>query len=589
MLLTLKNLFQVLDTNDRKLLYSVLMFLFFIGIFEILGIASIIPIISIMSDPAILDTNKYLFAFKKIATDLGYGRPQEILILLGFSSFSMIALATALRSIGVYVTTKFIEMRRHYLSHKLLSGYLRNDYEFFLNSQSAEITKIVLSEIDRIVAQLIRPLVMMVSYMFLLIFVLTFLFFVNPQVSMIIILIFGGLYSFVYFLIRWKVNYLGVQTVQSNRERFALTMEALKNIKYIKYRGLEDYYIRKFFIASYQFSHSVAVQFVLNQIPKYIVELVAFGGLILVSVLTLISNSELNGSVSSSFFPMLSAYALSAYKLQPAVQSMFNGIVSLRYGRATLDNLFKSLDQINPSGNPNGLEKSNVEVIFDQEFESRGISFKYANEKSNIVENINFKIPRGSSVGIIGKTGSGKSTLISLILGLLRPNTGSFLVDGKEINEITMRKWQNIIGYVPQDVTLIDATIFENIAFGSELKDIDSEHAINCGRIAMIDESFFSNTNQKYIGDDGVKISGGQKQRIGIARALYKRPSLLVLDEATSGLDPKTEKQVLDNISKYSKCMSILMITHKYKNLGICDEVYELQDGHLRKCQRNIE
>ena len=245
----------------------------------------------------------------------------------------------------------------------------------FFKFQSAELTKIVLSEIDRIVAQLIRPLVMMVSHTFLVILVLTFLFFVNPQTSMIIILVFGGLYSLVYFLIRRKVNYLGVQTVQSNRERFAVTVEALKNIKYIKYRGLEDYYIGRFFTASYQFSHSVAVQFVLNQIPKYIVELVAFGGLILVSVLILISTTELNGSVASSFFPMLSAYALSAYKLQPAVQSMFNGIVSLRYGRAALDNLFKSLDQINPSSNPNEL-KNNVEIIFNKEFESRGISFK---------------------------------------------------------------------------------------------------------------------------------------------------------------------------------------------------------------------
>ncbi len=580
---TLSGLFKILDSKERKSLYVVFLFLFAIGIFEIIGVASIIPIISIMNDPEILNTNKYLINFKKILEMLGVQSTKEVLVLLGVGSFSIIAFSTVLRSYGLYLTTQFIEMRRHEISYKLLSGYLRNDFDFFLNSQSSELAKTVLSEVDRIVAQLVRPIITMVSYTFLLIFILAFLLFVNAKISLTIIFVFGGLYSFLYIAVRKKANYLGEQTVSSNRERFAITMEALNNIKYIKFSNLESYYSERFLKVSHRFSNSVAVQFVLNQIPKYAVELVAFGGVILISIITLVSAMEVDGEVPSTFFPLLSAYALSAYKLQPAVQSIFNGIVSLRYGQVALNNLFQSLNQISAKVYPKAFEPGNKKITFNRAIQCKNISFRYSSENPNVIDNLEFEIGRGSSVGIVGTTGSGKSTLINIMLGLLKPTTGKIFVDGTEISESNTKNWQDIIGYVPQNVTLVDASIHENIAFGVDFNDIDFEYAKYCGRVAMLEDNFFTSAHYKNIGDAGSKISGGQRQRIGIARALYKKPKLLVLDEATSGLDPNTEKRLLSAISELSDDLSILMVTHRYSNLKICDVVFEMRGGKLRK------
>ena len=580
---TLSGLFKILDSKERKSLYVVFLFLFAIGIFEIIGVASIIPIISIMNDPEILNTNKYLINLKKILEMLGVQSTKEVLVLLGVGSFSIIAFSTVLRSYGLYLTTQFIEMRRHEISYKLLSGYLRNDFDFFLNSQSSELAKTVLSEVDRIVAQLVRPIITMVSYTFLLIFILAFLLFVNAKISLTIIFVFGGLYSFLYIAVRKKANYLGEQTVSSNRERFAITMEALNNIKYIKFSNLESYYSERFLKVSRRFSNSVAVQFVLNQIPKYAVELVAFGGVILISIITLVSAMEVDGEVPSTFFPLLSAYALSAYKLQPAVQSIFNGIVSLRYGQVALNNLFQSLNQISAKVYPKAFEPGNKKITFNRAIQCKNISFRYSSENPNVIDNLEFEIGRGSSVGIVGTTGSGKSTLINIMLGLLKPTTGKIFVDGTEISESNTKNWQDIIGYVPQNVTLVDASIHENIAFGVDFNDIDFEYAKYCGRVAMLEDNFFTSAHYKNIGDAGSKISGGQRQRIGIARALYKKPKLLVLDEATSGLDPNTEKRLLSAISELSDDLSILMVTHRYSNLKICDVVFEMRGGKLRK------
>lgn len=580
MIFTLRQLYQVLDSTERKTLLRVFVVLFLIGIFEIFGIASIIPIISIMNDPEILNENEYLSFFKQFVETLGFHGSREILVMLGITSFTIIAFSTMLRSYGIYVTTTFIELRRHKISYKLFSGYLGNDFEFFVNAQTSELTKIILSEVDRIVAQLIRPIITMISYVFLLIFILGFLLVVNPKVSLTIIFVFGGLYAFLYLLVRKKVNALGEQTVNANKARFAIAMEAIKNIKFIKFSGLESYYSDRFARVSHRFSNSVALQFVLNQIPKHIVELLAFGGIILICIVTLLTTKNANGKVPSEFFPLLGIYALSAYKLQPAVQAIFNGFVSLRYGRVALDNLFASLNQITPVAHS---EIENLDFEYKQMLQSINLSFCYSGENQNIFENLNFKIKKGSTIGIVGNTGSGKSTFVNLLLGLLRPTGGKLIVDGNEINNSNMKNWQELVGYVPQDVSLIDASVHENIAFGVKMDDIDLEFAEYCARVAMIDESFLKNKNDNTIGDDGSKISGGQKQRIGIARALYKKPELLVLDEATSALDPNTEKLVLNAISKFSKNLSIIMITHRYNNLGICDEVYEMVDGNLTR------
>ena len=585
MLQLLHKLLDLLNKREKINLSFVIILQIFVGFFEIAGIASIVPIISIMSDPSMMDTHYIIKIYANFLDSLGIKDVEWKLITLGATSFLILTISAFFRSYGIYITTKFVEMRRHTISSKLLNGFLSKNYDFFALKQSSDLTKTILSEVDRIVAQLIRPIIIMVSYIFLVLSVLSFLVIITPVISIIIISGFGFVYAVIYSSVRKKVNFLGHQTVNANKLRFSVTMEAFQNIKFIKFENLENFYSRKYMKASHLFSSSVALQFTISQIPKYVVELIAFGGIILASILHIISTSQTNDSLTSNFFPILATYALSAYKLQPAIQAIFNGIVSIRYGEAALNNLFESIDEIQgddvtqPNSPNNGAQL--LDLSFDNELRCEDLEFHYSGHQERVIRNLNLTVKYGTTVGIIGNTGSGKSTLVNLLLGLLRPSQGRLSVDGRRIDCHSEQQWRKIVGYVPQEVNLIDATIIENIAFGIHPSSIDHDHALHCARLAQIEEHLLVAEREIFVGEGGCRLSGGQKQRVGIARALYKKPRILILDEATSSLDPKTEQILLTQLSAHATNLTTIMITHRYSNLNYCDHVFEMVDGKL--------
>ncbi len=580
MLSVLKIFYSALNKSERLKLFQVLILVFLVGIMELVGIASILPIISVMTNPEILDNNIYLIEVTKILKSFGILEKRDVLLFLGFFSFSMIALSTALRIIGVYITTRFIELRRHSFSSFLLRGYLNNPYSFFLINHSADLSKTILSEVDRIIAQIVRPIINMISFSFVLFFIMSFLLYIEPVVTLLAALILSIYYSLSFLTFRNRLKHLGEQTVESNKVRFQVVDEAFSNVKYIKLRKLEDYYSQLFEEGSKVFSSSVASQFILNQIPKYLLELIVFGILILFSIVIVISGLAIGENKAIGVFPLLGAYVLSAYRLQPAVQAVFNGFVSLRYGQAAIVNLNQAMLKVSSTKTPNKKDRT-INFNFDKGINLKNISFKYPESKNFIIENLDLLIPEGTTIGIVGATGSGKSTLISILMGLVRPLSGSIIIGDKVINDENISSWQELIGYVPQDITLLDASIVENIAFSNSTKDIDIEFAIECGIKANIDKTLLGsvkNPSQMNIGEDGVKLSGGQRQRIGIARALYTKPKLLILDEPTSALDSKTESIVMDSIEEIGKDKIVIIISHLQSTLSNCDLIFELRD-----------
>ena len=285
--------------------------------------------------------------------------------------------------------------------------------------------------------------------------------------------------------------------------------------------------------------------------------------------------------------PIISVYVFAAYRLLPALQQMYSCFTQLTFVGPSLDELNKDLRKLKSYEKKQ--DKSNL--AFNKIITLKNVNYNYPNSSIKAIENLSIKIPINSTVGLVGSTGSGKTTLVDIILGLLEPQDGSLEIDGKLITKLNTRSWQRNIGFVPQHIYLSDDTVSANIAFGLDPKEIDQQAVESASKIASLHEFIIDDLPNQYqttIGERGVRLSGGQRQRIGIARALYHDPKVLIFDEATSALDGKTEKIVMDAINNLRKDTTIILIAHRLSTVKRCDEIFVLEKGRL-KAQGNFD
>ena len=279
--------------------------------------------------------------------------------------------------------------------------------------------------------------------------------------------------------------------------------------------------------------------------------------------------------------PIISLYAFAGYRLMPSVQQVYTSITQLRYGGPALDNLYNDIKSLKPLN----LENNNKDLSFNKSIKLKDVYYNYPNASRTALKDINIDIFANTKVGLVGATGSGKTTTIDIILGLLNPDKGTLEVDGQIIEKSNLRSWQKLIGYVPQHIYLADDTIESNIALGVESKDINQDILENVSKIANLHDFIIKELPKKYktvIGERGVRLSGGQRQRIGIARALYHNPKILIFDEATSALDNLTEKIVMQSINKISKDITIVLIAHRLSTVKTCDTIFYLENGVIK-------
>ena len=606
---TFTKLFQLQSKEDIQSGLRLLMLVTLMGFLEAAGIASIMPFLAIIGSPEIVNQNQFLFdlfTFLNIIFSW-IDSVDRFLIVLGLFSFVFILIITFLRIFTLFKMNKYIETSRHNLSKSILKVYLDQSYEFFLDRHSAELTKNMLSEVDQVVIEVLRPVIQMISYMFVLMAIIILLVLNNPILAISAIIVMTSLYLVVYYCLRKKLSFYGDLTVASNKTRFKSAIEAIGGIKSIKLTGVEKSYLDSFSKSSSDFTKSTYHYQIYNQTPKHLLEAVAFGGIILLSIIFMWSDNGLNNDSLGQVLPILGLYAFATYRAQPALSAIYGGITGLRYGAAAVSNL--SFELHNKS--INNFEKEN---IANSEFFNIGgikykhypnktnfylnkrieplntielneLTYKFPNSEKNTINNINLKIKVGSCIGIIGGSGAGKTTLVDIILGLLKPEIGSIKVDNIEINEKNNLSWQKCLGYVPQEMFLIDATIMENIAFGIPKNLIDKEKVIKSAEMAHIHDFIQTELSDGYlteVGERGVRISGGQRQRISIARALYNDPSLLIFDEATSALDPITEKSVISTIRSLSGKKTVIIVAHKITAVKDCDVIVLLDKGSIK-------
>ncbi|MEX0729667.1 MAG: ATP-binding cassette domain-containing protein [Aquisalimonadaceae bacterium] len=572
MIATARKILAILTPRERRRGSMVIVMMAALAVIEVAGIASITPFLAVLGNPGVVEQNPYL---NGIYQWLGFGSPETFLIALGVFAVIFLMTAAVFRTLAHHAMFRFANMRRHAVSRRLLAGHLRQPYEFFLSRNTADLAKTILSEVDQLTNHVVRPVIEIFAYGFAALAVIALLVAVDPLLALIVGGVLGGSYGLFYLAVRGVLGRLGRDRVSANRQRFKAAAEALGGIKELKVLGRERAFFNAFDPASARFASHHATSQILGQVPKHLIEAVGFAAIIIVALYILGSGANLGQAL-----PIIGLYALAGYRLLPALQHVYGALTKLRFGVSALDAVLSEMNSsasrlpMNPGGQPPLPLQSCLEL--------RGVTYAYPSFGRPALRNIGFSIQAHTSLGIIGKTGAGKSTLVDIMLGLLTPQAGALHVDGRALRAEDLPAWQRNIGYVPQHIFLVDDTITHNIALGVPEQEIDLEAVKRAARSAQIHAFVEEELPAGYdtvVGEHGVRLSGGQRQRLGMARALYHDPEVLLLDEATSALDQATEAAVMETISAFQGRKTIILIAHRLSTVRRCDHLLRLDKG----------
>ncbi|GHD98573.1 ABC transporter ATP-binding protein [Allgaiera indica] len=574
-----KKAWELLDRRERRNAWIVLIVVVVSAFSSALMVGSVMPFLSVLSDPGRIHQNAvFAWAYRTG----GFTSDYAFLIGLGVGSLAIILLSNLLQIFRTLVVARYTTMRMHTFSHRLLTAYLRQRYEFFLNANSGNLSTQVLSEVQVVVGQFLTPAADVITSLLTISVIVALLIWVNPVVALAAFAILGGLYGTTYMLSHRIVKREGEVRAETNKARFRIVSEAFGGAKDIKLLGREAAYVRRFDTPSLRMARSLRISTLSSQLPQYAMQIVAFGGMILLCLLLVDPEGLASGRALGGILPLLGVFAFAGQKMMPELQKLYGGLTRLKFARAAIESIHEDLIEKGMSGplaaTPDHALPLKHALVLDQ------VAYRYPAAEAQGLEGVSLSIQAGEKIGIVGSSGAGKTTLADLLLGLLQPTAGRMTVDGVEITEDNVRAWQQSVGYVPQDIFLTDSTIAENIALGSLPEEIDHARVRRAAEIARLDRFIREELPQGYdttVGERGVRLSGGQRQRIGIARAMYHDADLIVFDEATSALDNVTEHEVMEAIDNLPGDKTVLIIAHRLTTLQNCDRILMLDHGRV--------
>ncbi|MCS3665406.1 ATP-binding cassette subfamily C protein [Salinibacter ruber] len=573
----LRKLFSLLTRRERRNLYILFVAVLLMASLQVASVASIMPFLSVASDPSIIQENEYL---RWAYSAFGFDDDRSFLIALGLGALLALVVSNVFIILTRWAMERYSWGRNHSLSRRLLRSYLYRPYEYFLTRNSSELGKNILEEVKEVTDQMLKPTLRGVAKAVVALFIVGFLVYFDPVVALMVTVVLGAAYGAIYLVVRSQLDERGEARVEANTKRYQFVGEAFGGIKEVKIQGKEEAFLNLYDDPSERYARNQALYRVIKKAPRYIIEMVAFGGIILIAVYLIAVRESLQQVI-----PVLGLYAFAGYRLLPALQEAFHGLASARFNIAALNKLHRDLKGLaearsSASGGSDGTAAP--PLLLEEELALREVSYTYPDADRPAIKNLSLAIPARSMVGFVGKTGSGKTTAVDLALGLLRPQEGEITIDGTPLRANNLRRWQQTLGYVPQHIYLSDDTVARNIAFGVPRDQIDMETVREAARRAHIldyVEQDLPNRWETVVGERGVKLSGGQRQRIGIARALYHDPSVLVFDEATSALDQSTEAGVMEAIYDLEGEQTILIISHRLSTVQRADNIFMLEEG----------
>lgn len=539
---------------------------------EILSLGAVLPFIAILASPE----QVYQYAgVADFARSWGITSAGQLVYPLTIA-FSLAAIiAGAMRILVTWSSTRLTFASGADLSIEIYRRTLYQPYSVHVARSSSETISGITGKVGTTTLGIILPLLTLVSCTVLLVAIMIALILVNPLVAMITSLGFASCYGLITWIARRRLHRNSQLIASQHTQVVKALQEGLGGIRDVLLDGSQPVYCEVYRQADLPWRMAQGENVFIAQSPRFAMEAL---GMILIAVLAL-SLSRQAGGIAAAL-PLLGVLALGAQRLLPVMQQGYAAWSSIGASRASFADTISLLEQPLPSE----LTGSTPDPLpFKQQVTVESVRFRYAKDTPWVLDNLDLTISKGARVGFVGRTGSGKSTLVDLLMGLLSPSEGRILVDGEPLLGSRIRAWQQSIAHVPQSIFLADTTLAENIAFGVRRKEIEWDRLRVAARQAQIAD-FIESGPQGYesiVGERGVRLSGGQRQRIGIARALYKRASVLVLDEATSALDNATEQSVIDAIEGLDRDLTILIIAHRLTTVRHCDSIIELEEGRV--------
>jgi ABC-type multidrug transport system fused ATPase/permease subunit len=559
-------------TPQRRLNFFVTLIAIIVNSFsEILALASIIPFLSVLSDP-----NRF-WESATVRTYAGWfgihSAGQSIpIVCIAFGIVTVISAAS--RTLTIVVNSRFTMGLGADLSRLVFERTLRQPYYVHSMQNSAVVIANVTQNVGAFVGGILSPSVQLMTSSLTVLGILITLFIVNWWVALTAIVVFGGAYAGIIRFTRVRYQRNSAIVVAAQDEIVKALQEGLGAIRDVIIDNNQDYYSSTYSAADWRSRRAQNNSYILSATPRYILEAVGMLMICFVAFVLSRGESRLLGAV-----PVLGALAMGAQRLLPAMQVSFGSWTTILASVHGLDRVVDVLT-CNQGAMPiNPITACNVQsgLAFDS------VSFRYAPDAKLVLQDLSFAILKGERIGVIGATGSGKSTTMDLLLGLLQPTSGQILIDGEPLGGDKVFAWQKSLSHVPQVIYLADASIAENIAFGLSKDKIDMDQVRKAARLAQIDEHIESLEAgySTFVGERGIRLSGGQRQRIGIARALYKNATVLVFDEATSALDDETEAELMKAIDGLSKDLTVIMIAHRLSTVRRCDKILKLHKGKV--------
>lgn len=574
MIKLIKELFGLLTPRQRKRYYSLQVLVCIMAFCEIIGIAAIAPFMALVGDINMLNRDNLI---ADIYRSSGISIPENFVFWSGVMVLFSLGISAAISMFATWRLSMFSVTVGTEIADRLYAHYLSKNWLFHASHNSAQLTQNVASETVRITNQIIRPLLEINAKIGIILFISSGLFIYDSNVALVGLLVFVIAYAVLFKVVRKRLQNNGKNISKVSGQRYQLMNEGFGGIKDILLLNRQEDFITRFQKSGKVFSYSLGNNAAIAQVPRYFMELIAFGSMISLVLYLLTKHQGNLGLV----LPVLSLYAMAGFKLLPAFQLVYTKLTQIKGAVAAF---YAIQDDLRASQkNHSKADKELERMTLEKEIKLKDINFTYPGKSDPALKDFNITIPANSVIGLVGASGSGKSTAIDVLLGLISPKDGELIIDGNKIEHVNLRAWQNIIGFVPQSIFLSEGSIAENIAFGIPKEEIDYgqvEKSLTLAHLDSLIESLENGLDTK-VGERGVQLSGGQRQRIGIARALYHDADVLIFDEATSALDGITEKMIMEAIHDFSGQKTIVMIAHRLKTVQKCDQIFFIDQGKV--------
>ncbi len=572
---SLKKVYKLLPAGDSYKLTMLFIMMLAASVMAVIGIGTVPIFVAVVIDAErVLNTP----VVGPLLDDWGIRTPQR-LVVFGAALLIFVYLVKNIYMIFFeYVKGKYMLNRKVMMQNKLFNAYMRSPYTYFISRNSAELLRNVSSEVDRVVNGTLKPVLMIALHLIMTTVIVIGLIIVEPLITGAGILLFGGMALGFLKLTKKKVKFFGRESLIHRQAMNKSILQGLGGFKDAKVLNREPHFLKEYNFHASKHRYYDLWKGVINSMPIQLIELIALTGILFIAIVMVLQFRELN-----SIITVLALFGAAIVKIKPSIYQLISNTNILRYNAYSVEAIYDDLEYLE-SRQMHKISMAPVSepITLKRAIEIKNLEFSYPDTSVPAVKNIHITIPKNSAVAFVGPSGAGKTTLVDVILGLLEPQKGSLLVDGKNVLD-NIRAWQQNIGYIPQFIYLLDDTIRRNICFGIADEDIDDELLLEVVKTAQLAELVdgLEEGVETIVGERGVRLSGGQRQRIGIARALYNNPQVLVMDEATSALDNITERYLVKAIEELRGDKTLIMIAHRLTTVQNCDTIYMMKDAEI--------